>query len=547
MSTEGLTRHTGLVTSLSWIPTEAIQGAQRLAFDSGITHYDPPPPTEGMDVVRLRDEDRFRFANELRAFITVDGGTDRRLRLRGRRAHGHDPGESGRGAPSLPGRAAARHPAPARRGDGWVRFVQTCGGRTGVPAPRRVRRRPFVQWQAPLVWTTLSLTIHADGRSEHALVGASRFPRHWVYGADQTLSHKSGLTDFKDWYRKSFGKHSPWGDEDSEALVSAVETALETSLSAQLMQGGGKRRIERFPAGTILFERGRAGDRGPSDPRRHRPGRARRGTARRVRAGGAARRTGAPRGRHPHLQQYRRDALPRRALRGRPDRACAPGGAVRGAPPRGPGARRARACHLLRDPRLDARTRSRLHPLRWAHFVRRAVATTATGPSPADAAARRRHRPATTVRAPRRPPFRGTVLLTHLHWDHVQGLPFFRAGDRDDARVDLLLPAQDDGTDAEALLSRMMSPPFFPIAPSALRGRWRFGLIPGEAFTVEGFSVLALDVPHKGGRTMGSGSATSTRPSPTSRTIARRRSVRVPTVSASTTRLPSASPRASTS
>ena len=71
------------------------------------------------------------------------------------------------------------------RGDGWVRFVQTCGGRTGVPAPRRVRRRPFVQWQAPLVWTTLSLTLHADGRSEHALIGASRFPRHWVYGRRQ--------------------------------------------------------------------------------------------------------------------------------------------------------------------------------------------------------------------------------------------------------------------------------------------------------------------------------------------------------------------------
>ena len=74
MSTEGLTRHTGLVTSLSWIPTEAIEGAQRLAFDSGITHYDPPPPTEGMDVVQLRDEDRFRFANELRAFVTVRDG-----------------------------------------------------------------------------------------------------------------------------------------------------------------------------------------------------------------------------------------------------------------------------------------------------------------------------------------------------------------------------------------------------------------------------------------------------------------------------------------
>ena len=55
MSTEGLTHHSGLVTSLSWIPTEAIQGSQRLAFDSGITHYDPPPPTEGMDVERLRE------------------------------------------------------------------------------------------------------------------------------------------------------------------------------------------------------------------------------------------------------------------------------------------------------------------------------------------------------------------------------------------------------------------------------------------------------------------------------------------------------------
>ncbi len=100
-------------------------------------------------------------------------------------------------------------------------------------------------------------------------------------------------------------------------------------------------------------------------------------------------------------------------------------------------------------------------------------------------------------------PFRGTILLTHLHWDHVQGLPFFRSGDREDARVNLLLPDQADGVAAEALLARMMSPPFFPIEPSALRGQWQFGLIPGKAFSAEGFSVLALDVPHKGGHTVG--------------------------------------------
>ncbi len=76
------------------------------------------------------------------------------------------------------------------RGDGWVRFVQTAGGRTGVPAPRRVRRRPFVQWQAPLVWTTLSLTINADGTAKGALTGASRFPRHWIYDDEKRLSHR---------------------------------------------------------------------------------------------------------------------------------------------------------------------------------------------------------------------------------------------------------------------------------------------------------------------------------------------------------------------
>jgi len=97
-------------------------------------------------------------------------------------------------------------------------------------------------------------------------------------------------------------------------------------------------------------------------------------------------------------------------------------------------------------------------------------------------------------------PFRGTILLTHLHWDHVQGLPFFPAGDRDDARVTLAMPAQGDPV---AVLSGAMSPPHFPIGPHGLRGEWRFqGLEPG-CHRVEGFDVLAADVPHKGGRTFG--------------------------------------------
>jgi ribonuclease BN (tRNA processing enzyme) len=99
-------------------------------------------------------------------------------------------------------------------------------------------------------------------------------------------------------------------------------------------------------------------------------------------------------------------------------------------------------------------------------------------------------------------PFTGTILLTHLHWDHVHGLPFFAAGDRPDARVRLLLPEQE-GPSAEEVLARGMSPPHFPITPGELRGQWSFGFLePGET-KAEGFTVEAAEIPHKGGRTFG--------------------------------------------
>lgn len=100
-------------------------------------------------------------------------------------------------------------------------------------------------------------------------------------------------------------------------------------------------------------------------------------------------------------------------------------------------------------------------------------------------------------------PFTGTILLSHLHWDHVQGLPFFAAGDRDDAHLAVLLPDQQDGTDAASVLARAMSPPHFPLGPGGLRGSWAFATIsPGES-QIEQFTVLTREIPHKGGRTFG--------------------------------------------
>ncbi len=98
-------------------------------------------------------------------------------------------------------------------------------------------------------------------------------------------------------------------------------------------------------------------------------------------------------------------------------------------------------------------------------------------------------------------PFRGTIVLSHLHWDHVQGLPFFAAGDRPDARVELFLPGH--GRSATGLLARAMSPPHFPIGPEGLQGHWSFSMLDEGTRVVEGLSMCTTRVRHKGGRTYG--------------------------------------------
>lgn len=100
-------------------------------------------------------------------------------------------------------------------------------------------------------------------------------------------------------------------------------------------------------------------------------------------------------------------------------------------------------------------------------------------------------------------PFRGALLFGHLHWDHTQGLPFSRAVDNDGAEVRVCIPDQDDGDSAADVIRRAMSPPHFPIGPEELRGDWTFESLEQGEHHIGGFEVLALEIPHKGGRTYG--------------------------------------------
>jgi hypothetical protein len=140
-----------------------------------------------------------------------------------------------------------------------ARFVQTIGGRMGLPTPRPVPHKPFVQFWPSIAWTTLALTINTDGSSSHELVGASPFPRHWIYDHDGRLVEKSGVVDFGKWFNDSFGDRTPWGEQDSPAVVAAVESALERSLSSSIMGGGAKPTIRTVGEGDVLVRQGEPG------------------------------------------------------------------------------------------------------------------------------------------------------------------------------------------------------------------------------------------------------------------------------------------------
>jgi len=227
------------VTAISWIPSDAIEGMPKLPFELGVAHYDEPPPDrlEEGDLERLRAEDRFREANRLAAWIESDDGRIVGHGYEGAGLVGSTTVNLGLTDITIPGVAfEVLRQEPEVQGDA-VRFVQTVGGRAGFPAPRRVTGRPFVRIHSATAWTTLALTIRTDGSSEHELVGASTFPRHWVYDRDGNLVAKSGTIDFRKWYREAHGERTPWGDEESDAFVTAAESALERGISRELLAG----------------------------------------------------------------------------------------------------------------------------------------------------------------------------------------------------------------------------------------------------------------------------------------------------------------------
>lgn len=244
------------VVSISWIPSDAVKGMPKVPFEVGVAHYDDPPPERlgSMDLDRLTAEDAFRESNELRAWIEVEDGRIVDAGYAGGGRIGVTRVKLGGKELTIPAVAMPTIQAEPEIRDGEARFVQSAGGRTGAPAPRRVRGKPYFQLASSIAWTTLALTIRADGTSDWELVGASAFPRHWIYDDEGTLVAKSGVIDFDTWYRESYERNTPWGDEESPAVLAEVESSLERELSRELM--GDRPKPRTIKAGETLIEQG---------------------------------------------------------------------------------------------------------------------------------------------------------------------------------------------------------------------------------------------------------------------------------------------------
>jgi phosphoribosyl 1,2-cyclic phosphodiesterase len=93
--------------------------------------------------------------------------------------------------------------------------------------------------------------------------------------------------------------------------------------------------------------------------------------------------------------------------------------------------------------------------------------------------------------------FRGHALVTHVHWDHVQGLPFFVPVLREGASFDVYGPPAEGCTLAECF-ETFVAPPYFPVKIADLPGSIRFHDVVDSELAVGDAKVTVRTVPHTG-------------------------------------------------
>ncbi len=98
---------------------------------------------------------------------------------------------------------------------------------------------------------------------------------------------------------------------------------------------------------------------------------------------------------------------------------------------------------------------------------------------------------------PQGQPLHATALVTHVHWDHVQGLPFFAPVHVPGSTLQVFAPHQDEGPLGD-VIDGFMRPPYFPVQYSQLQADVRFDAVSDADFEIDSAKVKVRPVPHVG-------------------------------------------------
>ena len=93
------------------------------------------------------------------------------------------------------------------------------------------------------------------------------------------------------------------------------------------------------------------------------------------------------------------------------------------------------------------------------------------------------------------PSSRYSLFLSHLHWDHIQGFPFFGPLYDPNVAIDIYSPVED----IAEIFARQMRSPFYPVDFGTVKDRIKFNVLsPGKDYEVCGVKVSCCKMNHPG-------------------------------------------------
>jgi len=86
-------------------------------------------------------------------------------------------------------------------------------------------------------------------------------------------------------------------------------------------------------------------------------------------------------------------------------------------------------------------------------------------------------------------------LFTHAHWDHLMGFPFFKPLYRDNTRI-LMHKCPFHSKFVETILSKVMTPPNFPVRYSDLKAKIDYEDACPDVFEIGSVSIVPIQISH---------------------------------------------------